>query len=458
MKRTDPLTDLNRRDFIKGSSAATLMMLIGGVELRAADQAQSSEAPTQYKTTGEPLKCAVIGLGTRGRELLATLAKLPNAPVVAICDAYEAFIKRAKPAAPEAETFTDYKQVLARKEVEGVLVATPTPTHKELVLAALSAGKHVYCEAPLANTIEEARAIAQAAQKQLKVNFQAGLQGRSYPHHHFLLSFIRTGALGKNVKARAQWHRKQSWRRTSPNPDREKELNWRLDRASSLGLIGEIGIHQVDLANWIMNSLPISVIGFGSIINWNDGRDVPDTVLALFEYPGNAFLTYEATLGSSFDGENNLYFGTDATLMIRQNKAWMFKEVDAPLLGWEVYAKKDTFYKDTGIALVADATKLAAQGKKPGEEPADEKPALQDALEAFVANSKAHGAAVEDFAANFDVNDTAALKEALDSAMKNKMHAAGYREGLEATVSVIKANEAILKGERIRFQKDWFEL
>jgi predicted dehydrogenase len=457
MKKHDTLTDLNRRDFLKGSSATTLMMLLGGVELKAAEQTQSGEAPTQYKTTGEPLKCAVIGLGARGRELLATLAKLPNAPVVAICDGYEAFLKRAKAAAPEAGTFTDYKQVLARKDVEGVLIATPTHTHKEIVLAALDSGKHVYCEAPLANTIDDVRTIAQAARNHLKVNFQAGLQGRAYPHHHFLLTFVRTGALGKNVKGRAQWHKKQSWRRTSPNPDRERELNWRLDNATSLGLVGEIGIHQIDLANWIINALPVSVTGFGGIVNWSDGRDVPDSVEVVFEYPGKVFLTYEASLATSFDGENNVFYGTDATLMVRQNKAWMFKEVDAPLLGWEVYAKKDAFYKDTGIVLMANATKLAAQGKQPGEEPADVKPALQDALEAFASNSKVYGAAVEDFAANFDVNDTAALKEAVDSAMKNKLHAAGYKEGLEATVSVIKANEAVLKGERIKFQKEWFE-
>jgi len=458
MKMKDTPPDVNRRDFIKGTSASTLAMLMGGIELRAADQSQPTEAPTQYNTTGEPLKCAVIGLGTRGRELLATLAKLPNAPVVAICDSYEAFVKRAKAAAPEAETFADYKQVLAKKEVEGVLIATPTPTHKELVLAALAAGKHVYCEAPLATTIDDARAIAQAARKHVKVNFQAGLQGRSYPHHHFLLTFVRTGALGRNVKAYTQWHKKQSWRRTSPNPDREKELNWRLDSATSLGLIGEIGVHQVDLANWIINALPVSVTGFGGLVNWSDGRDVPDSVEAVFEYPGKVFLTCEASLATSFDGENNVFYGTDAALMVRQNKAWMFKEVDAPLLGWEVYAKKDAFYKDTGIVLVANATKLAAQGKKPGEEPADEKPALQDALEAFASNSKVYGAAVEDFASNFDVNDAAALKDAVDNAMKNKMHAAGYKEGLEATVSVIKANEAILKGERVKFQKEWFAL
>ena len=109
------------------------------------------------------------------------------------------------------------------------------------MLAALKAGKHVYCEAPLAGSIEDAREIALAAKAAKNQVFQTGLQLRSDKQRLFLLPFIRTGALGKTVLARSQWHKKTSWRSASPNPDREKALNWRLSKATSLGLIGEIG-------------------------------------------------------------------------------------------------------------------------------------------------------------------------------------------------------------------------
>lgn len=449
---------VNRRDFLKGSSATTLLMLMQGVGLNAADTPKGAEGPTQYRTTTEPLKCAVIGCGTWGREILMTLAKLPNAPVVALCDTYEPFLKRSKSLAPKAVAVSDYRAVLANKDVEGVIIATPSHKHCEIAIAALQAGKHVYCEMPLANKVEDVRAIAQAAKKSAKVNFQPGLQVRASSNHHFLMSFIRTGAMGKNVKAHAQWNKKQSWRRTSPNPERDKELNWRLENATSLGLIGEIGVHQVDLANWVINALPVGVRGLGELLEWNnDGRDVPDTVQALFEYPGKLFYTYEATLASSFDGESNAYFGSNATLMIRDNHAWLFKEVDSPLLGWEVYAKKETFYKDSGIVLRANATKLA-KGKTAAEMEADEKPPLQEALEAFASNSKVLAGAVEDFSASFDPNDVAALKTYLADAMKTRQPAPGYKEGLEATICAIKANEAILKRETIAFDKQWFEV
>src|SRR5438552_2761280 len=209
MMNKEELSDLNRREFLKGGSFATLMALLGAVELRAQDQPKAAGGATEYKTTGNPVGCAVIGCGAWGREILKNLARLPNVPVVAICDTYPAYLRRGAESAPKAEKHTDYHKVLENKEVQAVLVATPSHLHREIVIAALKAGKHVYCEAPLATTIEDARAIASAAKAALKLNFQTGLQARSDPQRHFLLSFVRTGAMGRNLMARAQSHKKQ---------------------------------------------------------------------------------------------------------------------------------------------------------------------------------------------------------------------------------------------------------
>ena len=193
--------EFNRRDFIKNASFGTLMMMMGGIPLHATDT-DTQPKDTGFSTVNPPVSCGVIGCGVWGREILHTLAVLPNAPVIAICDTYGPWLNRAKnEAAPKAETFKDYKELLANKAVEAVIIATPTPTHKEIVLAALEAGKHVYCEAPLGGTIEDARAIAQAAKAAVKVNFQAGLQNRSRdPNRVYVRGFIRSGALGKNVR------------------------------------------------------------------------------------------------------------------------------------------------------------------------------------------------------------------------------------------------------------------
>jgi predicted dehydrogenase len=451
MKSNTESSEFNRRDFIRGGSLATLMTLLGGVEIRAQSE-QKTEAPKD-DSDAPKVKCAVIGFGTWGREIVSTLGRLPRAQVAAVCDNYEPSVKRAAKAAPGAITEKDYRKILENKDIQAVFVATPSHQHREITLAALQAGKHVYCEAPLATTIEDARAIAKAAKAASRQVFQVGLLYRSDPQRHFLLPFIRAGALGTTVMARAQWHKKQSWRGTSPNPAREQEMNWRLSNETSVGLIGEYGIHQVDSAAWFIGERPLSVTGFGSVLFWKDGRQVPDTIQAIFEFPGGVNLVYDATLANSFDAEYEMYYGSDAAVMLRESKAWMFKEVDAPLLGWEVYANKDTFYKETGIALSANATKLSKPGTKPGE--SDTPTPLFSALDAFVTNANEIGAAVEDFKASYDINDVKALKEYL--ANIKKQPGASYQEGLDAAIIAIKANEAILKGQKISLTKDLFE-
>jgi predicted dehydrogenase len=450
MKRNIETTDFNRRDFIRGGSLATLMTLLGGVELKA----QTEPAETTTVNQDRPkVNCAVIGFGLWGREIVSTLLRLPQANLSMICDNYPATLKRAAKAAPGVTAVSDYRKVLDNKEVQAVLIATPSHMHRDIAIAALQAGKHVYCEAPMATTIEDARAIAKAAQASPRQEFQAGLLYRSDPQRHFLLPFIRAGALGKTVLARAQWHKKQSWRGTSPNPAREQEMNWRLSNKTSAGLIGEYGIHQVDSAAWFIGARPLSVTGFGSVLFWKDGREVPDTIQAVFEFPGGVNLVYDSALTNSFDSEYEMYYGSDAAVMLRDGKAWMFKEVDAPLLGWEVYANKDSFYKETGIALSANATKLNKAGAKPGE--ADTPTPLFSALEAFISNTHETGTAVEDFKESYDINDVTALKEYL--ANIKKQPGASYQEGLDATIIAIKSNEAILKGQKVNLTKELFE-
>jgi len=450
---TNETAELNRRDFLKGGSFATLMAMLGGVELisRAPVQAADLETLVPFQ-----VGCGVIGLGSWGREIISTLSRLKTAQLIALCDPYPASLKRAANSAPKAKGVDDYRKILDDKEVQAVIIATPTHQHRDITIAALQAGKHVYCEAPLANNIEDARTIALAAKAAHRQVFQAGLQMRSDPQRRFLLDFIRAGASGKAVKARAQWHKKQSWRMASPNPDRERELNWRLRKETSLGLIGEIGIHQIDAMSWLLNSRPAAVTGFGSLVQWKDGRDVPDTVEAVFQYPGGAHLTYECTLANSFDTDCEMLYGTDAAIMIRGNKAWMFKEVDSPLLGWEVYARKDQFYKETGIALIANATKLTNLGEKATDEAAYTSTPLYYALEAFLTNVNAVSSAVEDFTANFGASDKAALEKYLSEVKLQP--AANYQEGFEATALAIKACEAVAQGGKVALAKEWFEL
>ncbi len=433
-----------------------MMMLMGGVAITRAQEKKEGE---KERYSGPPLSCAVIGCGQWGREILTNLARVPKSQIVGICDSYGPYLNRAQTLAPKAKKYPNYSELLSNKEVQAVVIATPTHLHKQVVLDAIQAGKHVYCEAPLAHTVEDARAIAKAAKGAGKIYFQSGLQQRSDPELIHILEFVRAGAAGTPVLSRSQYHKKNSWRRSSPNAEFENALNWRMRKESSIGLVGELGIHNIDAAGWFMNRRPTSVTGFGSTILWNDGREVPDTVQAVVEYTRGARLIYDATLASSFDSEYDTYYGTDATVMVRDRRGWMFKEVDSPLLGWEVYARKETFFKEVGIVLAANATKLAAQGDKPViDTQVATQGSLYYALEAFVTNADLTRTGVDDFTTTYGTDDMTELGKYLADVMKNKMPAADWKLGFEATVTAIKAHEAVMKHTRIELKDELFNI
>jgi predicted dehydrogenase len=244
-------------------------------------------------------------------------------------------------------------------------------------------------------------------------------------------NFVKSGALGTPVQATAQWNKKQSWRRVAPTPERERELNWRLLSKTSAGLVGEVGVHHLDHIDWYLKALPTSVSGFGSVVNWNDGRDVPDTVQCILQYPNNVRAVFASTLASSFSDSYTLFQGSNSSLMMRDKRGWMIKEADSPLLGWEVYARKEPVHNETGIAMVADASKILAAGGKPAEEGSFEpkRDALYLALESFTR-----------------------------SVRDGSKAASGPEEGYQATVVAVKANEAVVTGTTITYQPEWFSL
>ncbi|MHC4216964.1 MAG: Gfo/Idh/MocA family protein [Planctomycetota bacterium] len=345
------MTDFDRRSFIKQGGAA---MAAWALLPELTNAAPGGDAP---------LRIAVVGTGRQGRAILAELQKLEAARVVAICDTDPRRLASAARRAPEAERYDGHRALMdASPNVGAVIVATPTDRHREVAVDALAAGRHVYCEAPLAATLEDGRAIVRAARESNAV-FQAGLQGRSNPIYQLSRTFYRSDALRDLVSVRAQHHHKTTWRTPASDPIRERELNWRLDPDRSIGLAGEFGTHQFDVVHWFTGQYPIAVRGSGTIRLHDDGRTIPDTVWCDLAFPSGVHLQYQATLANSFEGRYEVFHGVNSAIKLAWTAGWMFKEADAPTQGWEVYANRMQFHNDEGITLIADATKLAAQGR-----------------------------------------------------------------------------------------------
>jgi len=421
----------SRRSFLN-ASGLVLGAWVGERLARAEELTPKAEAPRRFsfEPPVAPVNCAVIGLGEQGRAILRTLATVPGAGVKTICDTHKPAHKRALELTPRAKSTTDYRRILDDKEVRAVWVATPSHLHKDIVLAALAAGKHVYCEAPMAHTIADARAIATAARKVPDQVFQVGLQRRANLLDMHVFTLLRLGILSRLSLVRAQNHHRTFWRRAASTRERQAELDWRLDDALSPGLSGEIGIHQFDLVSWYLRTRPLSVTAFGGVMAWPDGRKVPDLIHATLDYGNGVHLVYSASLGNSFGSGAETFLSTDGTILIQNDHAWLIKEADASAQDWEVYATREAVGSDVGLVLVANASKLLQEMRAPGQLPnTDTKGALYYACESFLQTIRS------------------GIRPAADA-----------QDGLDATVVALTVNEAVRTGTTIIFHKEWFEL
>lgn len=406
------MNGMDRRSFLgHAAGAMAAVSLMPGV------------LPAAPVRRGAPLGVGLIGGGRQGAVLLAELAKIDACAVVGVCDTDKSRLDRALRRTQNAQGFDTHKALLDSKTVQAVLIATPTHLHREIALDCIAAGKHVYCETPLAHTAEDCLAISRAA-KDSKTVFAAALEGRSNPIYQLARTFYRTEAFRDLVTMRAQAYQKTTWRVPASDPARDKALNWRLDKDVSLGLVGEIGVNQLDVFAWYSGMLPLAVRGAGSIRLHDDGRQVPDTVQASFEYAGGVHATYEATLANSFQGRHEVLVGSNAAMKLAWSHGWMFKESDSPQMGFEVYANKQQFHNDEGITLIADATKLAAQGK------------LQDGV--GLPNPPAYYALV-DF---------------IKSVTEGRAVAGSASDAARAAMVAIAANKAVTTGETVRLDAD----
>jgi predicted dehydrogenase len=343
----------DRRSFLSHGAG-----LAGAIALAPALRAARALGPGL-----EPAEVALIGAGKQGRAILGELVKLESVKVVAVCDTSDSRLKSGLRRVQGAQGYATHAEMIAaHPALRAVFVATPTHLHRAPVVDALQAGLSVFCEAPFASTLEDARAMAKAA-RGAKGVLAVGMQGRTNPIYELARSFVRAGAIGDVACLRAQMHRKTSWRTPVSDASEEQALNWVLDSQVSLGLIGEFGVQQFDVLHAFLDAYPTKVRARGSIQMHRDGRELADTVCAELVFPKGQVLAWDATLANSFDGQHEQLCGSLGTVKLAWTAGWLFKEADAPTQGWEVYANRQQFHDEQGITLIADATKLAAQNK-----------------------------------------------------------------------------------------------
>ena len=293
----DNNVDFGLRTFLK-----ELGGIAGGTALLATVPWLSGCTPARLKeTAGEVVRIGMIGTGSRGQFHLHNLKAIPAARVTVLCDTYEPNLRaaadivgsgpgtrtaansgtrtaagagsntRTSPAG--VKTCTDWRRVLDDPDVDAVIIATPLHLHAEMTIAALQAGKHVFCEKAMALTEEDCLAAYRAYSSGDRVLFY-GMQRLFDPKYLEAIRLIHEGKIGDIVGMRCHWFRNADWRRAVPSPELERHINWRLYREYSGGLMTELGSHQLEVCNWALGLMPVQVTGMGDIVYWRDGREV----------------------------------------------------------------------------------------------------------------------------------------------------------------------------------------
>src|SRR3954452_3030956 len=287
----------------------------------------------------DKVQLGVIGLGGRGNYVMSVFQKNPVVNVSAVCDVWLTRAERAKAKAADAKVYQDHRQVLARPDIDAVLIATPDHWHSAIAIDALNAGKDVYCEKPLTLRIEQGPEVVKAARINNRV-CQVGMQQRSGPHYMQVRDeYVKGGKLGKVTLARTWWHGNGAhlirvpeelvnkpanldwarflgpvkWRDYDP----KQYANFRAYLDFGGGQITDLFTHWIDAVHMFMGQeIPTSAVAGGGIYHYEDGRTAPDTINAILEYPDKWAATFEATLAPGLSGDGIEVVGTEGRVAI----------------------------------------------------------------------------------------------------------------------------------------------
>ena len=311
---------VDRRKFLETTAAATAGMMFLKPEIVRGTAANSA------------VRVGLLGCGGRGTEDAANLVDTGGARVVALADMFQDQLDKAHahfdelqkvkgfPGLDASQLFLgpkSYQQIAASKEVDAIVVATPPyfhPLHLETVVAA---GKHVYCEKPVAVDVPGALKVMDIGKRaQGKLSLDVGFQLRDCPPFVELVRRIHGGALGRIVCAEAHYLTgyidRPAWPNASTNERRLR--NWIYDRVLSGDIIVEQNIHVIDICNWILQAHPLKATACGG----RDGRpndgDVYGNYNTVFQYPGGVDVTFSSTqFAKGWWDVTERFFGTKGT-------------------------------------------------------------------------------------------------------------------------------------------------
>jgi len=332
---SDPEQAIDRRKFL--TKSATFL---------AGSAAFASTALSYDKILGanDRISLCHIGNGNRGKDLdwiVSQLKTSQNVETTTVCDLWrvnreKAIAENTKYYGRAPRGYQYLEDVLALKDVDGVVISTPEHSHSPILKMAVEAGKDAYVEKPMGNVLAEAKAARDATMKSNRI-VQVGTQHRSEPYPKAAHELVQSGVLGEVSKVEIVWnYHGPRWRgRKEVNSLREQDTDWgkwlltkpyrpfdprvycefRLYKEFSSGIPDQWMSHATDLVHWFMDgNSPRSAVAHGGVFAWHDGRENPDTFQALLEYPKGFLLSYSTSFGNDAPSFTR-FMGKKATLI-----------------------------------------------------------------------------------------------------------------------------------------------
>lgn len=300
-----------RRSFVKKLAAGALAASVLPKNRAAAQELilEPEQRPERRYSPNDRIRVAAIGMGIMGFNNCRYSSRIPGVELAAVCDLYTGRLERAKEVfGDHLITTRNYQELLQRKDIDAVIISTSDHWHDHMSIAALQAGKAVYCEKPMVHHIEEGQAVI-AAQKASGKAMIVGSQGVSGLVQKKAKALYQSGIIGQLLTAEA-WTDRQSaggaWQYSIPTDastqtvdwdnfigdapkrpfDPVRFFRWRNYQDYGTGVAGDLFVHLFSGLHNVLDSLgPERIYATGGLRYWKDGRDVPDVMLALLDYP-----------------------------------------------------------------------------------------------------------------------------------------------------------------------------
>jgi predicted dehydrogenase len=338
-----------------------------------------ASASALYAQGEKPIRLGIVGTGNRGRAHIVAIKALPRQfQIVALADPTPGSLDLAATLVPGAKTYSDYQKMLAeQKDLDAVIVITPSFLHADITVAALNHSLHVLCEKPIATRIEDANRMIDAAKKSGKLLY-IGFQKRFVPAHAKLHELAAAGAIGKIefISAnlfRGDWN-PLSWKYTDPKTG--VATNWRYLTHTQGSALLEDGIHEMDILNWIVNDRVAYVTATGGN-NVFKQRETIDHAAMMVEYESGVKLSFDFCLFGAnagpqgrrmvFIGSEGIMYPENGKIAVRQRQGGEVRYVDLVVPEAKVANDRETYYQYQEFARDLNSGKPAAVAPEAGK-------------------------------------------------------------------------------------------